>query len=286
MASIGGSGSEPIALRQAERSGPGGGAPNEPAQMRRIYQAAIEFESLLVQKMLSSMRGASESLAGTERSHAEISLYREIADAQLAQGIAANNRSGLAAQLFRQLTGAPPSAELIASSRRATPHLPGSTAAPPPRLLPTPSAGPASPPSRHQLQSIVASAAARHGLPPGLAEAVVARESDWDSTAVSPRGAIGLMQLMPGTVAELGIGDPRDPRENAEGGTRYLASMLRRFDDDVPLALAAYNAGPGAVERHGGIPPFPETVDYVQRVLRSWTYEPGLNSSANQTMLR
>ena len=114
----------------------------------------------------------------------------------------------------------------------------------------------------------------------------MARESDWDSTAVSPRGAIGLMQLMPGTVAELGIGDPRDPRENAEGGTRYLASMLRRFDDDVPLALAAYNAGPGAVERHGGIPPFPETVDYVQRVLRSWTYEPGLNSSANQTMLR
>ena len=133
---------------------------------------------------------------------------------------------------------------------------------------------------------MVADAARRHRLPPGLAEAVVARESDWDSTAVSAKGAVGLMQLMPATATELGLHDPHDPRSNVEGGTRYLASLLKHFDDDVPLVLAAYNAGPGAVERYGGIPPYPETKEYVQNIMLTWRSGERLNFEPKRTMLR
>ena len=107
-----------------------------------------------------------------------------------------------------------------------------------------------------------------HGLAPGLLEAVAWQESRGQMSAVSPKGALGVMQLMPATAAALGV-DPRNLADNIRGGALYLRRQLDRFGS-VPLALAAYNAGPGAVKRFGGIPPFRETRAYVAAIMSHW----------------
>jgi len=115
---------------------------------------------------------------------------------------------------------------------------------------------------------LVAAAAAEHDVPEALIHAVIRAESNYDAGAVSPKGAIGLMQLMPATARALGLTDARDPAANIRAGTQYLKRLLGMFGNDVALALAAYNAGPAAVARHGGsTPPFAETRRYVPRVI-------------------
>ncbi len=108
--------------------------------------------------------------------------------------------------------------------------------------------------------------AADHGLTPGLVKAVAWVESGFDPDAVSPKGAVGLMQLMPATAARYGVRDRTDPYESLTAGARHLRELLDEFDNDLTLALAAYNAGAGAVRRHGGVPRYPETRSYVQKV--------------------
>jgi len=116
--------------------------------------------------------------------------------------------------------------------------------------------------------TLVAAAAAEQGLPEALLHAVIRAESNYDPNALSPRGAAGLMQLMPATARELGVADVWDPAANIRGGARYLKRLLEMFDQDLDLAVAAYNAGPGAVIGNGSaIPPFAETQRYVPRVL-------------------
>lgn len=105
-----------------------------------------------------------------------------------------------------------------------------------------------------------------YNLEPALLRAVIRAESNFCATAVSSKGALGLMQLHPDTLAELAITDAFDPEQNIAGGSRYLRKMLRRFNGDLELALAAYNAGPGTVEQYGGVPPFSETRTYIERV--------------------
>jgi soluble lytic murein transglycosylase-like protein len=117
--------------------------------------------------------------------------------------------------------------------------------------------------------NLLADAARSHGIDPALLQAVAWQESRGRMSAISPKGALGVMQLMPGTAAELGV-DPRDVVGNVYGGARYLRRQLDRFGGSVPLALAAYNAGPGAVTRFGGIPPYRETRDYVTRIMGRW----------------
>jgi len=112
----------------------------------------------------------------------------------------------------------------------------------------------------------IASAATEHGVSHDLIRAVIQAESAFDPLALSARGACGLMQLMPGTARRFGVIDCFDARENIHGGTRYLKILLARFDGSIPLSVAAYNAGEGAVARHGGIPPYRQTRAYVRKV--------------------
>lgn len=114
----------------------------------------------------------------------------------------------------------------------------------------------------------IAAAASKAGVDTALVHAVIAVESGYRADAISPRGAIGLMQLMPATARRFGIDNPHDPQANLQAGTRYLRFLIDRFPARKDLALAAYNAGEGAVARHGGIPPYPETQAYVPAVLR------------------
>lgn len=130
-------------------------------------------------------------------------------------------------------------------------------------------AEPASAPAKPGLDAMIQQVAERHGVHPALVSSVVAAESASNPKAVSPKGAVGLMQLMPGTAKDLGVSNPMDAAQNLEGGTAYLRQLLERYqgyDNQLERAVAAYNAGPGKVDLHGGMPPYRETVDFVSRV--------------------
>jgi len=122
------------------------------------------------------------------------------------------------------------------------------------------------PPVGWQYDGLIGLTARQNDLPAALVKAVIAAESGFDPEAISHKGAQGLMQLMPATSAQLGVRDPLRPDENVRGGVRYLRALIDRYDN-LSLALAAYNAGPSAVDRYGGIPPYRETRAYVKRVL-------------------
>lgn len=127
-------------------------------------------------------------------------------------------------------------------------------------------------PSYYSIESmdydrIIQEAAKRHGVDSALIKAVIRAESDFDPGAVSQKGAMGLMQLMPGTANDLAVLDAFDPRENIDGGVRYLKELLESFQNDLKLSLAAYNAGRDAVLQYGTIPPYEETRQYVRKVL-------------------
>ncbi len=132
-------------------------------------------------------------------------------------------------------------------------------------------------PTAPDLKHIVDAAAKKHGLEPALVRSVVAAESAYRVDAVSPKGAVGLMQLMPSTAKQFGV-DARDPAQNVDAGAQYLADLLRKYDGGLYHALAAYNAGPGAVQKYNGnVPPYAETVSYINRVVKNWK----ANSAAN-----
>ena len=125
----------------------------------------------------------------------------------------------------------------------------------------------ATPGSDASYDSLITAAARRNGIDPALLKGLIKQESGFDPSAGSAAGAQGLTQLMPGTAAALGVSNPMDPAQSIEGGAKYLAQQLKAFNGDASLALAAYNAGPGAVQRAGGIPPYAETQNYVHKVL-------------------
>jgi soluble lytic murein transglycosylase-like protein len=139
--------------------------------------------------------------------------------------------------------------------------------------------------SNNSYDDIIRSASYRHNVDANLVRAVIKVESDFNSNARSHKGATGLMQLMPETARLHNVNDIYDPSDNIEGGVRHLKLLLNRFQGDLPLTLAAYNAGVKAVEKHGGIPPFAETREYVRRVLQYYQSS-GVSGLQNLQQLR
>ncbi|MGA8311372.1 MAG: lytic transglycosylase domain-containing protein [Terriglobales bacterium] len=139
-----------------------------------------------------------------------------------------------------------------------------------PALPPALAAVAAPPPKPQTLNEVINTISDRHHLDPDFISSVIHAESGFNPRAVSPKGAQGLMQLMPQTASKLGVSNAFDPRANVEGGTRYLSELLERYNFDVIKALAAYNAGPHRVEQYRGVPPYYETRAYVARIVRDY----------------
>ena len=133
------------------------------------------------------------------------------------------------------------------------------------------------PASRSEINNLIDKYAEQAGLDGDFVKAVINQESGFNPNATSKCGAMGLMQLMPGTAKGLGVTNAYDPEQNIQGGTKYLKGLLDRFDNNKSLALAAYNAGPNAVKKYGGIPPYQETQNYVKNVLGKYERMKGAN---------
>lgn len=146
---------------------------------------------------------------------------------------------------------------------------------------------PPAPPEKAPLHDIIESAAKKYNLDAELIASVIAAESNFDPNAISPRNARGLMQLLPETAARFGVQNIFDPQENVDAGTRYLSELLRRYNNDLVLALAAYNAGPDKVQQFGRVPPYRETTSYIRRVKRTYdkkkSSQPAKSSESNSS---
>jgi soluble lytic murein transglycosylase-like protein len=232
------------------------------AEKAKIAKAAQDFEAVFMRQLVSSMRKAGELLGNDEMGEAE-KMSMDMAWDGLASQMAKAGGIGIAKMVEPWLAGNP---DLLRTLPGEAPRMETTIS---PFGLSASAADRAYRGSSRMdvsLDELVKRASAATGVDSSLIRGVIQTESAGNPRAESPKGAIGLMQLMPSTAAELGV-DPRDPAQNVLGGARYLASLLRRYDGDEKLALAGYNAGPGAVDRHGGIPPYKETRNYVTSVL-------------------
>lgn len=281
-------------LQPGSKADAGGNPADRPDNdLSGLRQVAKQFESIFYGQLIRSMRetvpenGFWGSGGGTK-------IYRQMHDQAMADGLAESGGLGIANLIVRQLEHAVPGAE-VSGAGGATPTI--GPPSPPTMLPPTPrisslqayerqgqtgeriarmvrlrhradAVGGAAADSLDRYQRELTRATEATNLDPALLLAVMVRESGGDPAAISSSGAQGLMQLMPGTAREVGVDDPADPAQNLQGGATYLSRMLRRYDGDLDLALAAYNAGPGAVDRAGGVPNYPETQAYVAAVKR------------------
>lgn len=124
--------------------------------------------------------------------------------------------------------------------------------------------------SKQEISNIISEISSKHGVSEKLVRALIKQESGFNPTIVSKAGATGLMQLMPATAKSLGVTDAKNPTQNVDGGVRYLKSLMERYNGNLILALAAYNAGPGAVDKYGGVPPYKETQNYIKNILANY----------------
>ena len=136
--------------------------------------------------------------------------------------------------------------------------------------------------SREEINDIISEISSKHGVNDKLVRALIRQESGFNPTIVSKAGATGLMQLMPATAQSLGVTDAKDPVQNVDGGVRYLKSLMKKYNGNLILSLAAYNAGPGAVDKYGGVPPYKETQNNVKNILANYLKKSGyVNASFN-----
>jgi len=213
----------------------------------KLKQACHEFEALFISQMLKVMRETTENESGG-MSLGEKNPFQGMFDWELSKRLSQSSPLGVVDGLMRRYAeeNDDPLNNVGAVNLRKLPRL--ETTA-------------------FNLQEVINRAALENEIDPNLITAVIAAESDGNPRAVSSKGAKGLMQLMDSTAADLGVENSFNPSENVRGGVAYLKKMLDRFDGNLELALAAYNAGAENVERYGGIPPFKETQTYVKKVM-------------------
>jgi soluble lytic murein transglycosylase-like protein len=273
----------------------------------RLQHAVQDFESVFVGYLLKTMRQSVPKAEGEDEGGFGGEMMESVFDAELAKHISRNSSLGLAEMMYKKLTGEPlpKTQDQLIPSKAHTVHAISAavtaSAAPPPASPTAVRARKSVQPVSQQpsvknvtlaadtlqdrlngLTDLISSAAQQHGLNPNLVKAIIATESAGIPRARSSQNAKGLMQLVDSTATAMGVNDVWDPQQNIQGGTKYLKMMMERFGGDVKLALASYNAGPAAVEKHGGVPPYKETQKYVKRVMDYLNYFNGQESGANE----
>ena len=241
-------------------------------QKIKLKAAVKDFEAIFVQYMLKSMQ-ETENIDGEDKSGQGFGkdIMTGLFNMKLAQYMAKNSELGIGSMLYKEFTG-----ENLDSQVPQTPPTDGNMSF---QNLPA-SQAPFGALQKIRAYSsgsllenvgkysdIINEAAGAYNLQPNLIKAVIAAESAGKADSVSSKNAKGLMQLVDSTAKEMGVTNPMDPRENIMGGTKYLKSLLDEFSGNLPLALASYNAGPGAVQQYGGVPPYGETQNYIKRVM-------------------
>ncbi len=219
--------------------------PNASSDDAKKWKVAQDFEAMFVHQMLKSMRNTvpKDKDMSTGRR-----IFTEMLDEQIANKASQTGSFGLAQIIYKELAG--------------------KNAEDPRKIMAAQGAYGATRASENQIEKWITEASEAMSMDKNLIRAVIRQESSGNSLARSNKGAKGLMQLMDSTAKELGVANPYNGRQNVMGGVKYLKQLLTKYDGDESKALAAYNAGPGAVEQYGGIPPFEETQNYVKNVLK------------------
>ncbi len=233
------------------------------AQGSKAAQVAKEFEAMFTSMMFKAMRGTVSESSLIRKSVGE-NIFTEMLDGEYAKMSAEGGVLGLAALIQKEIDrcegkSSTPNGDASAwptgrRNRASWSYTPADTTALIDKV-------------RGKWESVISAVCDRFGVDKDLVTAVIARESAGNPHAISPKGAKGLMQLMDGTARDMGVGSSFSPVDNITGGVKYLKNMLESFNGDEKLALASYNAGPGAVKKYNGIPPYRETQEYVRAVL-------------------
>ncbi|HUU30057.1 MAG TPA: transglycosylase SLT domain-containing protein [archaeon] len=246
---------------------------NRETEDENLRKVSRELESIFIKQLMDTMQKTvpKEGITGDSPG---METWRDLFNQKLAEKISEENSIGLAGMIYRQLSKdldrhrevPPAEAEFNPIKKVFGPVSPkGNSETGSDKPAEIENSG-ESDRGLSSFKELIEKNSARYSLDPALVAAVVMQESGGNPRAVSRAGAQGLMQLMPQTADSLGIGDVFDPEQNIEGGTRYLRNLLDQFEGDEILALAAYNAGPTAVQRYNGVPPYPETQGYVEKV--------------------
>lgn len=233
----------------------------------RLAKAAKDFESLMTQQMLKAMRESKNSLFADDEESKGMGedVYDSLFDTQLSQMMSKERGFGIAESIYKKVTGEDLDPEILKKRVRASSFNPVGYKAAENFAAITPSRS--SLERLEKYEPAINKYAEQFGVKPELVKSIILAESAANPKAVSGAKAKGLMQLMDATARDMGVRNPFNPNENIMGGTRYISEMLKRYDGDLQLALAAYNAGPANVDKHKGIPPFTETRQYVTRVM-------------------
>ena len=231
----------------------------------KIASAAKQFESLLTSMMLKSMNKTTSGISGEEAGYGN-DMFDTMFEQQIGSFISETKSLGIAEVLYKKITGEEMTSEMRNKiSTKIKVNSTNSTKTESDTTRVTPSEGSIN--RLNKYETTIDEAAQSYGVDKNIIKSIIMTESAGNKNAVSSAKAKGLMQLMDSTATDMGVKNSFNPRENILGGTKYFAQMLRQYNGDTKLALAAYNAGPKNVEKYNGVPPFDETKNYINKVL-------------------